>query len=206
MHRFRLSNEKIQTEQNIPQKAVIQIEITTKLSLSVVFDYHSCCWLKDTPKCIACVDQRNLIEVLVNEANELTLKNKLLKRKSLCYVCSNKSCFTYHKIKVDAKMNFYTGILTKEMFNVIFTLTRPYLLNIVYWTAPAKHRVTSTRIKKHSVTKTSKKLTQRDEFLSTHMRLRLGIPNEDLADGFCISPALYSGTLTTWIRLLRQLL
>ena len=38
------------------------------------------------------------------------------------------------------------------------------------------------------------------------MRLRLGILNEDLADRFCISPALYSRTFTTWISLLRQLL
>ena len=38
------------------------------------------------------------------------------------------------------------------------------------------------------------------------MRLCLGILNEDLADRFCISPALCSGTFTTWIRLLRQLL
>ena len=63
------------------------------------------------------------------------------------------------------------------MFNVIFILMKPYLANIVYWTAPAKHRVTSTKIKKHSVTKSSKKLTQRDEFLLTFMRLRLRILN-----------------------------
>ena len=35
---------------------------------------------------------------------------------------------------------------------------------------------------------------------------RLGILNEDLADRFCISPALCSRIFTTWIKLLRQLL
>ena len=64
-------------------------------------------------------------------------------------------------------MNFYTGIQTIEMFNVIFILIKPYLPNIVYWTAPVKYRMTSTKIKKHSVTKSSKKLIQRDEFLFT---------------------------------------
>ena len=76
------------------------------------------------------------------------------------------------------------------MFNVIFILIKPYLSNFVYWTAPAKHRVISTKIKKHSATKSSKKLTQRDEFLLTLMRLCLEILNEDLADRFCISPAI----------------
>ena len=65
----------------------------------------------------------------------------------------------------------------------------------------------STKIKKHSVTKSSKKLTQRDEFLLTLVRLlRLGILNEDLADRFCIPPSLCPRTFTTWIRLLCQLL
>ena len=76
------------------------------------------------------------------------------------------------------------------MFNVVFILIKSCLPNIVYWTAPAKHRVTSKKNKKNSVTKSSKKLTQRDEFLLTPMRLRLGILNEDLGNRFCISPAI----------------
>ena len=58
-------------------------------------------------------------------------------------------------------MNFYTGIQAIEMFSVIFILIKPYLTNIVYWTAAEKHRVTSTKIKKHSITNSSKKMTQR---------------------------------------------
>ena len=58
-------------------------------------------------------------------------------------------------------MNFHTGIQAIEMFSVIFILIKPYLTNIVYWTAAEKHRVTSTKIKKHSITNSSKKLTQR---------------------------------------------
>ena len=74
---------------------VNQIESTTKLSWSVVLDDHSYCWQKDTPKCLACVDKKNLIEVLVNEMNELALENQLLKRKTLCYANSNRSCFRW---------------------------------------------------------------------------------------------------------------
>ena len=86
--------EQGEMEIGIINNEVNQIESTTKLSSSVVLDDHSYCWLKDTPKCLACVDQRNLVEVLVNEINILTLQNKLLKRKTLCYANSNRSCFT----------------------------------------------------------------------------------------------------------------
>ena len=124
--------EEGEMEIGIINNEVNKIESVTKLSSSVVLDDHSRCWQKDTPKCPACVDQRNLIEVLANGINELTLENTLLRRKTLCYANKNRSCFTWRKIKTDPKMNFYTGIQTIEMFNVIFILIKPYLPNIVY--------------------------------------------------------------------------
>ena len=102
-------------EIGIINNKVNQIELTTKFSLSVFVDYRSYCWQKDTPKCLVCVDQRDLIEVLVHEINDLTLENKLLKTKTLCYANSNRSCFTWCKIKTGTKMNFYTGIKTIEI-------------------------------------------------------------------------------------------
>ena len=50
-------------ELGIINNEVNQIESTTKVSSSVVLNDHSYCWQKDTPKCPACVDQRNLIKV-----------------------------------------------------------------------------------------------------------------------------------------------
>ena len=111
---------------------------------------------------------------------------------------SNRSCFTWRRIKTDAKINIYSGINTIEIFNVIFILIKLYFPNVVYWIAPTKYRVTSTKTNKYSVTKSSKTFTQRHEFLLTLMILRLGIFNEELADRFCISPALFSWTFTTW--------
>ena len=55
-------------------------ESTTK-SPSSVFDDHSYCW-QDTPKSLDYIDKRNFIEVLVNEINEMPLRNKLFKRKT----------------------------------------------------------------------------------------------------------------------------
>ena len=139
-----LPTKKIRVEEGEMEIGIInnevnQIESTTELSSSVVLDDHSYCWQKDTPKCLACVDQSNLIENTGKWDQWTALENK--------------SCFTWCKIKTDAKMNFYTGIETIEMFNVIFILIKPYFPNNVYWKALAKNRVTSAKIKKHSVTK-----------------------------------------------------
>ena len=59
--------------------------------------------------------------------------------------------FVTPKIKTDAETHFYTGIQSIEMFNVILILIKPYLQYTVFWTALAKHRVTSTKIKKEKV-------------------------------------------------------
>ena len=48
---------------------------STAKSPSSVFDDHSYCW-QDTPKSLDYIDKRNFIEVLVNEINEMPLKNK----------------------------------------------------------------------------------------------------------------------------------
>ena len=78
----------------------------------------------------------------------MTSENKLLRKKTLCYANSNISRFTWREIKTNAKMNFYTGIQTIVMFNVIFILIKLHLPITVYWTASAKHRMTLTKINK----------------------------------------------------------
>ena len=101
-------------------------------------------------------------------------------------------------------MNFYTGISSIPIFNMLFLLIQPYIINLIYWKGPKYHQNFSKIRKRKS--KVAKKLTQRDEFLLTLMRLRLGLLNEDLADRFGISPGLSSYIFTTWIRILSKLL
>ena len=125
--------EEGEMEVGIINNEVNQIESTTKFSLSVVLDDHYYWLQKDTSKCPACVDQRKLIEVLVNEINELHWKISYWKER----------LYAMQIVIGQIYMDEYTGIQTIEMFNVIFILIKPSLPNIVYWTAPAKHRVTS---------------------------------------------------------------
>ena len=74
-----------------------------------------------------------------------------------------------------------------------------------YWRGSKVARSWS-KVKRHFKQPTSKKLSHRDEFLLTLMRLRLGLLNEDLADRFNILTTVCSNTFTTWIRLLSKVL
>jgi len=156
-----------------------------------------------TKDCNKCADKSHLINALVRKVNSLSLQVKKLKREKL--FSSKSSHFTWRIIKTDAKMNFYTGISSIKLFDVIFQLLQPYLTNLMYWKGPSKHRRSFSKVRKYFSTST-KKLSQRDEFLLVLMRLRLGLFNEDLADRFGISTTLCSRTFTTWIRVVSKVL
>ena len=70
-----------------------------------------------------------------------------------------------------------------------FLLLQPYLPASRYWRG-SKVAISWSKVKRHFKQPTSKKLTHRDKFLLTLMRLRLGLLNEDLADRFNISTTL----------------
>ena len=92
-------------------------------------------------------------------------------------------------------MKFYTGINTIVLFNEVFRLVQPFLSDIIYWKRP-KYEKNFSKVK-HRRCNTPKKLSQRDEFLLTLMRLRLGLLNEDLAERFGVLPTLCSYVFTT---------
>ena len=170
-------------------------------SSSVFFD-HS--YVSSTPhsiSCLKCNDKSTLIDSLVNKVNKLSLQIKKAKREKLLH-----SSFTWRKIKTDAKINFYTGISSISLFNVLFTLLSAYLPKLRYWRG-TKRNIRFSKVKRTMLTTPkTKKLSHRDEFLLTLMRLRLALLNEDLADRFGISPAICSNTFTTWIRLMSRIL
>ena len=99
-------------------------------------------------------------------------------------------------------MNFYTGISSIALFNIIFSLLYPYLPKIKYW----RGRKTTCTIKRRSHLSKLKSLSHKDEFLLVLMRLRLGLLNEDVADRFGISTATASNIFATWIKLLSKIL
>ena len=100
------------------------IHETMKLSLETT---HTTCQIS-TP-CYTCQDKCNLVKSLVLKINKLPLKNKQLKHRSI----KKTSLFIWTKIRIDAKMKFYTGINTIVLFNKICRLMQLFLFDIIYF-------------------------------------------------------------------------
>ena len=152
--------------------------------------------------CPGCVDKNDVIDSLSKKVSLLKIDNQQLKREKIL-AATSKSVSSWRKIKSDAKMNFYTGLSSNQVFNTVFSLIEPILPQVRYWRGT--NRITSTKVRTISRSKL-KKLCCKDEFLLRRLRIRFGILNEDLADRFGISPTVCSNTFKTWIRLLRIVL
>ena len=179
-----------------------QKENVSKTLCSVLQGYeseHSYAMGGHQRPCESCEDKNSVILSLTKKIDVLTKENDLLK-KNMSFKSKSKATFSYQIIKTDKKMNFYTGISTVALFNVIFSLLRPYLPKVKYW----RGRKTTSLVKRISISQ--KSLSNKDEFLMVLMRLRLGLMNEDLADRFGISTSSASNIFTTWINLLSKVL
>lgn len=117
------------------------------------------------------------------------------KKKSPAFSCSS--------IKTDAKMNFYTSIITIAAFNAIFNFWGLTQQKYDYWKGPQKtFKLNNSKIKNIQNRFSQCKLSQKDEFLLTMMKLRLSLLNEDLATRFNVSTTHCSNIFKTRIRLL----
>ncbi|XP_012562119.2 uncharacterized protein LOC105847239 [Hydra vulgaris] len=151
-------------------------------------------------KCTSCEYKSSLITSYVSKVNSLTNQLKKLKIKQ---TVKSKQKFSWRLVNNDKKMNFYTGISSIAIFNVIFGLLKPFLPSIRYWRGP-KH--SHSKVKQLKSVSKCKLLSHREELLMTLMRLRLGLLNEDMADRFGISKSLCSNTITTFIRIIANIL
>ena len=151
-------------------------------------------------KCDSCEVKASIILTLSKEIEALRRENDFLHRK-ISAKQTAKATFSHCKIKTDKKMNFYTGISSIPLFNIIFSLLSPYMPKLKYW----RGRKTTCSVKRQHLLR-PKLIPQKDEFLLVLMRLRLGLLNEDVADRFGISTATASNIFTTWIRLLSKVL
>ena len=179
---------------------------------SVAEPDQSCSSFSQNP-CMDCLDKSLSMESMAKEVTSLK-KEKTDLQATLDMLCCDMKKLQLQKkikkplsvttIKSDAKMRFYTGIQTIAIFNVIFSLLKPYLPKLVYWrgskvTLSKKTRNTPIRSQTH-------KLCGKDKLLLVLMRLRLGLLNQDLADRFQISEASCSNIFSTWIRFLSKIL
>lgn len=159
---------------------------------------HQYCRQENTEPCLSCIDKQEVINSSSKELSAMSLKLKISKRRE---IFNNRSHnFTWVQIKTDKKMVFFTGLCSVAAFNTVFSLIEPNLPAVNYWRGTKRHL--STKVRRKFVKCQRKKLSFKDEFLLTLMRLHLGLLNEDLADRFNISPATCSNIFTTWVRIL----
>lgn len=141
-------------------------------------------------KCNSCIDKNNVIKSLSKKVAALTLQNNKIKKKSN-KIHQEGTAFNWMKIKTDKKMNFYTGITTRKVFHAVFKLLFPYTEKMVYWQGTKHAKFKSTKLRTKSRPQL-RKLSKKNEFLLTLIKLRLDLLNEDLADRFHISTSLCS--------------
>ena len=101
-----------------------------------------------TKPCQKCDDKTNLISSLVEKVNKMSLQLKRANRDRMFNAKS--SFFTWKKIKTDAKLDFYTGIQSIAMFNVLYLLLQPYLPKLRYWSG-TKRTNTYSKVKRRAV-------------------------------------------------------
>ena len=106
-------------------------------------------------------------------------------------------------------MNFYTGLSSIEVFIAVFNLIEPDLPSISFSVGSYRMRrqqKSYNKVRQYKNHQFQRKLSHKDEFFLTLMRLRLGLLNEDIADRFGILPTLSSRIFTTWIRVFSKFL
>ena len=180
----------------------INIDCGCENTSSIIATEHSYCKLESANVCLACVDKSNLMKSLVKKIHSVSLTVK--KQKCNKLLNSKQSRFSWKKGKTAAKMNFSTGLSSIEVFSVVFNLIEPYLPSISYWVGPYRmrrqqklYRKSYSKVRQYKNHQFKRKLSHKDEFFLTLMRLRLGLLNEDIADRSGFSPTLSSRLFTT---------
>ncbi|KAK3105562.1 hypothetical protein FSP39_000540 [Pinctada imbricata] len=130
---------------------------------------------------------------------ELDLSKKEDSRESRCI-------FSVAQIlKSDLKMKFYTGIPTVAAFDAVYQSISPFLSKVRYWIGP--RRVVCNPLKpKNKFHKNLRRLSAKEEMILCLMKIRLGLLNEDLAEGFSVSTTHVTNVITTWFKLLSAVL
>ena len=150
--------------------------------LSPLSSEHSYCMSNYSKhaKCQSCDYKDTLISSYNQRLQRLTRENRFLKREKLLKE-SKHTPFSWSFIKTDKKMNFYTGLSSVKLFEAVYDLLSPYIPRLSYWRGTK--RVISSKVRPRTFLPSSqKKLTPKNEFLLTLMRLRLGLMKTLLTD------------------------
>lgn len=106
-------------------------------------------------------------------------------------------------LKSDKTVNLLTGIPSKPAFNKLFDIVKGSVKKVKYWSGRKKTFRKGRNFKKSPKKFGPKRaISQKDEFLLTLMKLRLGSTNADLAQRFGIACSTVSVIFNTWVKIL----
>ncbi|XP_038059042.1 uncharacterized protein LOC119730296 [Patiria miniata] len=102
----------------------------------------------------------------------------------------------------DKKVQFYTGLQSKAVFDSVFQYLEPKLTNVPFWRGPkAGNKVRKGGLNRSSVKYgPCRKLQSKDLFLMVLMKQHMGLRNADLADRFQVSTGHCSRIVSTWAK------
>ena len=152
----------------------------------------------------ACLKKRkekdDEIKKLQIEVDELAQKLRQCQKK---LKESEKTCLSHEDIKTDKNIKFLTGTPTKVAFDALFTAVSRNVKKVRHWTGPLKFSQEGRNFKKCQKKFGPKRgLSQKDEFLLTMMKIRVGSTNAGLAQRFGVSITSVSNIFTTWVKVL----
>ena len=153
--------------------------------------------------CGGCIDKSMKIEEMKKELVKLREENSKLR--AVIYKKSRKPFNIDSVLKSDKKVKFYTGIPSVKVFMTIFTYIVSTFKQITYWKGPSRVVANPLPNKRTKNRFHTRSLSKKEELILTMMKLRLGILNQDLADRFGISMTCVTNIITTWVRILAQI-
>lgn len=172
----------------VPQSHSVSEDVAT------VFHDHNYEWQGKTG-CDGCNTKDDTIRRLKKMNQKLSVVAATLR--------ASKKHFSHEFLRTDAKVNFYTGLPNRAVFDKLYETFEPKMLKLRFWRGPSGLprgiRKFNKSPKKFGP---NRKVSGKNQLLLTLMKIRLGLLNEDLGDRFGVSMSTCSRILTTTLKFL----
>ena len=143
-------------------------------------------------QCLKCCEKEKTIRLLEEQIE--TQKEEIGGLKKDIHV--NQKNLTIDDLKNSKLILVYTGLQSIEVFEWLYNRIKAKAGRLMY------RKTAKSKLQKRNGKK--RKLSTRDEFFLTLVRLRLGLTEWDLAYRFKVSQSTISSTLSTWIPFLAR--
>ena len=160
---------------------------------------YDCDWDDIPDTCDGCARRSSKIKMLKDQIKELKSKNQKLTVK-LNQKKKHKLQVTDNLFNDKGKMLLYTG-MDKTTFDDVYKCIAPQARKMTYWKGPARTVNPLNRAQKPGP---QRKLTPKNEFLLSMMKIKTGLHMEILGDLFGLSKSQVSRTCFTWWRFLAR--